>query len=135
MIMLLVFRAIQGLSAGGELSTAAVYISEVAPREKLGFALSFISVSGAFGAFAVASGIVTLMESVLTLEQMMTWGWRIPFLISIVPGAVLILSRGNLHETEDFEAMLAGVIEKAEPASTQLEEGSLDNTNVLEGKE
>jgi len=126
MIMLLVFRALQGLSAGGELTTAAVYISEVAPRERLGFALSFISSSGAFGAFAVASGLVTFMQSVLTPEQMMAWGWRIPFLISILPGAVLILSRGSLHETDDFEAMLASLVDEGKEG-VQIEEGSQGN--------
>jgi MHS family proline/betaine transporter-like MFS transporter len=131
MIMLIVFRAVQGLSAGGELSTAAVYISEVAPRESLGFALSFISSSGAFGAFAVASGLVSFMQSVLTHEQMMAWGWRIPFLISVLPGAVLILSRGSLHETDDFEAMLASVVdEKNVKGGAQLEEGSQDSKST-----
>jgi MHS family proline/betaine transporter-like MFS transporter len=134
MLMLLVLRAIQGLSAGGELSTAAVYISEVAPREKLGFALSFISSSGAFGAFAVAAGLVTFMESVLSPQQMMDWGWRVPFLISAVPGAVLILSRGSLHETDDFEAMLAAAVEqKSDQKGAQLEDGSLGSNSVTEG--
>jgi len=123
MIMLLVFRALQGLSAGGELSTAAVYISEVAPRESLGLALSSISSSGAFGAYAAASLLVTFMQSVLTPEQMMAWGWRIPFLISALPGALLILGRGSLHETEDFEAMLATVADAGKDG-VHVEEGS-----------
>merc|ERR1712151_322806 len=87
-----------------------------------------ISVSGAFGAFAVASGVVTVMETVLTSEQMMMRGWRIPFLMSVVPGAVLILSRGSLHETEDFETMLASVIDaKKGEDNVTLEEGAEGN--------
>merc|ERR1711963_69312 len=49
LVALLICRAVQGLSAGGELSAAMVYISEISPRETLGFNLSWISVSGGFG--------------------------------------------------------------------------------------
>jgi len=56
--LLLTIRVFQGLSAGGELSTAAVYITEVSPRERLGFNLSWISVTGAFGAWVVSALVV-----------------------------------------------------------------------------
>lgn len=127
LVTLLIFRACQGLSAGGELSTAAVYISEISPPERLGFSLSFISVSGAFGAWAVAAALIAFLQSVLTPEEMMTWGWRVPFLISIIPGALLIFFRRTLEETDDFEAMLQTVIDakqqKTAQVSPELESG------------
>jgi len=127
LVVLLIFRACQGLSAGGELSTAAVYISEVSPPERVGFALSFISVSGAFGAWAVAAAFIAFLESTLSAEAMMTWGWRVPFLISAVPGAVLIIFRRSLEETEDFEDLLKAVVDtkaQAEQTASQLEAGT-----------
>jgi len=118
MIILLMFRALQGLSAGGELSTAAVYISEVSPARTLGLNLSWISVSGAFGAWVIAALVVFTLESLLTHDEMLSWGWRIPYLTSICPGALLIMARRHLTETEDFEDMVSAVAEeKATSAS------------------
>jgi len=122
LVALLVCRALQGLSAGGELSTAAVYISEISPKERLGFNLSWISVSGAFGAWAVAALVVCLIESLLDNEEMLMWGWRLPYLTSIVPGALLILSRRYLEETPDFEDLLKQEVDKK--AASQLEGGT-----------
>lgn len=118
---MLVFRALQGLSAGGELSTAAVYISEISPKESLGFNLSWISVSGAFGAWTVAALVVTLIETLLSREDMLLWGWRLPYLTSIIPGALLIVGRRYLEETPDFEDLLKQEAEKK--ATQQLEGG------------
>merc|ERR1711933_113772 len=77
----------------GELSTAAVYISEISPKETLGYNLSWISVSGAFGAWTVAALVIFLIESGLSKEDMLMWGWRLPYLTSLIPGAGLILAR------------------------------------------
>mmetsp|Transcript_73272 Transcript_73272/g.224144 ORF Transcript_73272/g.224144 Transcript_73272/m.224144 type:complete len:158 (+) Transcript_73272:468-941(+) len=74
MALLMVCRALQGLSAGGELSCAAVYISEISPKRSLGLNLSWISVSGAFGAWTVAALVVSLIESLLSKEDMLMWG-------------------------------------------------------------
>merc|ERR1711972_653910 len=106
LMAMLLLRVLQGLSAGGELSTAAVYITEVSPRDRLGFNLSWISLTGAFGAWSVASLVVFLFQSVLTEEQMMLWGWRLPYLTTIIPGIAVLLARGSLEETPDFEELL-----------------------------
>jgi len=102
MILMLLLRTLQGLSAGGELTTAAVYISEVSPRERLGFNTSWIAVCGAFGAYVVAALVVFVMESFLSTEQMMEWGWRIPYLSAIFPGALVVIGRHWLTESEEF---------------------------------
>lgn len=119
LVVLLILRALQGLSAGGELSTAAVYISEISPAHSLGRNLSWISVSGAFGAWTVAAMVVFLIESYLDHEQMMQWGWRLPYLTSVVPGFVLILSRRYLTETDDFEEMVKKVAEEKAAAAAE----------------
>jgi MHS family proline/betaine transporter-like MFS transporter len=123
--MLIICRALQGLSAGGELATAAVYISEVSPARTLGFNLSWISVSGAFGAWVVAALVVFILESVLDHDAMLTWGWRVPYLTSVLPGGVVIFARRYLEETEDFEALVNDVVREraAKEASAAAEEG------------
>jgi MHS family proline/betaine transporter-like MFS transporter len=102
MIVMLVLRTLQGLSAGGELTTAAVYISEVSPKASLGFNTSWIAVCGAFGAYVIAALVVFILESFLNKEQMMDWGWRIPYLSAIFPGALVIIGRHWLTESEEF---------------------------------
>merc|ERR1719396_308327 len=104
---MLLLRALQGLSAGGELSTAAVYITEVSPRDRLGFNLSWISLTGAFGAWSVASLVVFFFQSILTKEEMLLWGWRLPYLSSAIPGAAVLLGRRYLEETPEFEDLKA----------------------------
>merc|ERR1719434_166923 len=118
MIVMLVLRVIQGLSAGGELTTAAVYISEVSPKARLGFNTSWIAVCGAFGAYVIAALVVFIIESFLSQEQMMEWGWRIPYLSAIFPGALVVIGRKWLTESEEFaESKSQGV------SGAQMEEG------------
>jgi len=121
MILMLVLRSLQGLSAGGELTTAAVYISEVSPKARLGFNTSWIAVCGAFGAYVIAALVVFIMESLLSQEQMMEWGWRVPYLSAIFPGAVVVIGRRWLTESEEFvELKNQGV------PGVELEEGDSD---------
>lgn len=106
LVMLLVLRVFQGLSVGGELGAAAVYLSEVSSPAKLGVNLSWISLTGVFGAWSVASMVVFFFESVLSEEQMLLWGWRLPYLSTIVPGLVIIAYRRFLEESPEFEALV-----------------------------
>jgi MHS family proline/betaine transporter-like MFS transporter len=130
LVSLLICRALQGLSAGGELSTAAVYISEVSPARTLGLNLSWISVSGTFGAWVVAALFIFILESFLTKDEMMSWGWRIPYITSVLPGALLIFARKYLTETEDFEDLVNAAIEK-----NQVSEAEMGNqTDNVESK-
>mmetsp|Transcript_124583 Transcript_124583/g.311555 ORF Transcript_124583/g.311555 Transcript_124583/m.311555 type:complete len:481 (+) Transcript_124583:60-1502(+) len=112
LVAMLLLRVLQGLSAGGELPTAAVYITEVSPRGQLGFNLSWISLAGAFGAWSVASLVVFLFETALTKEQMLLWGWRLPYLSTIIPGTAIIVARRHLKETPDFEDLAQANVDK-----------------------
>jgi len=104
-VLLLLIRALQGFSAGGELATAAVYISEVSPKATLGFNLSWLSVFGAFGSWVVASLIVFALECIFTPEEMKQYGWRIPYFLALIPGAIIIYFRQYLEETSGFEEL------------------------------
>jgi MHS family proline/betaine transporter-like MFS transporter len=125
MVVLLVCRALQGLSAGGELGTAAVYISETSPPEQLGLSTQWIAFSGAFGGFALAAAVVSVLDSIFTPAQMMSFGWRIPFLLSAVFGSLMICYRQSLTETAEFENLMAALAEvDAAEVQARAEEGS-----------
>jgi len=124
----LVLRVVQGLSAGGELSTAAVYITEISPHDRLGLNLSWISLAGAFGSWSVASFVVFLCQTAFTEEQMLLWGWRIPYLTTIFPGIAVLFARRFLDETPAFENLMKA---KAEQRTSQsLEQGSSGELRV-----
>lgn len=102
-ILLVTLRLLQGVAFGGEWGGASVMILEHAPKEKRGFYGSFIQVGYPAGVL-MATGIFALVTR-LPEEDLMSWGWRIPFLLSAVLVAVGIFVRRNLDETPVFEEM------------------------------
>ena len=81
-IILLLIRVLQGLALGGEYGGAAVYVAEHVPDEKRGFYTSFIQITATLGLFlSLVVGIV--VQNSMTAEAFQSWGWRIPFIISI----------------------------------------------------
>ncbi|CAE8620073.1 unnamed protein product [Polarella glacialis] len=101
LVMLLILRACQGLSAGGEIGSIVTYFSETAPEGYLLVATTTCLVTGAI-AFMLSSGTVAFLVAVLGPEAMLDWGWRIPFLIVLVPGLISLWGRHGLPETEIF---------------------------------
>lgn len=96
--LLLAVRLLQGLSVGGEYGTVATYMSEVALKGQRGFYSSFQYVTLSGGQLlASLLGVVMLM--LMTKEQMMDGGWRIPFLIGGVVAILSYFARRNLKET------------------------------------
>lgn len=98
---LLVLRLLQGLFAGGELPAIVAYFTETAPRGPLAFATS-LSTAAAVMAFLVADGFAALLVQALGDEQMVQWGWRIPYLVPLLPGLISLWGRARLPETEEF---------------------------------
>lgn len=104
-ILLLVVRMIQSFSTGGEYAGAMTYIAETAPdktRGKLGSGLEIGTLSGSIMA-AILAG---LMYSLLSDQQMVDWGWRIPFIIAAPLGIVGIILRSSLDESPAYESTL-----------------------------
>jgi len=99
--LLIFMRVLQGLSAGGEIGAVSSYLVEVSPTKTLGMAVCMISV-GSQIAWAFASTLVALLQTFLTNEQMLQWGWRVPFLLSAFPGALAMWGRNHITETETF---------------------------------
>lgn len=101
-ILLIVLRAVQGFSTGGEYGGAATFMAEYAPDDKRGFLGSFLEF-GTMAGFALGSLIVLLGEVMLGHDAMMEWGWRIPFLVAGPMGLVGMYLRSKLGETPVFE--------------------------------
>ncbi len=101
-ILVLVLRLLQGLALGGEYGGAATYVAEHSPEHKRGFYTSWIQTTATLG-LIISLGVIMLTRSVLSAEEFDNYGWRIPFLISIVMVIGSIIVRKNMAESPLFE--------------------------------
>jgi MFS family permease len=103
-IILIVLRMLQGLALGGEYGGAATYVAEHAPQGKRGLYTSWIQTTATLGLFLslmVILGVRTLVGE----EAFADWGWRVPFLLSIVLLGVSVWIRLSLNESPVFQKM------------------------------
>ncbi|OGT21820.1 MAG: hypothetical protein A3C55_03870 [Gammaproteobacteria bacterium RIFCSPHIGHO2_02_FULL_42_13] len=103
-LIFILMRIIQGLSTGGELSSASSYIYELANKRK-GFWVSLNSAAAIFGVF-LGSFTIMVLSSLFTPQHLMNYGWRIPFLLGailVIPGIFLIK---YLPESRSFEKIV-----------------------------
>ena len=105
-ILLVVLRILQGLSAGGEWGGAAMLAVEHAPQGKRGLFGAFPQVGVPLGMF-LATIFMLVLSAVLTPEQFLAWGWRIPFLSSVVLILLGYLIRRAVEESPAFAEMEA----------------------------
>src|SRR5437762_3227198 len=82
-IILLLIRVLQGLALGGEYGGAAVYVAEHVPDGRRGFYTSFIQITATLGLF-ISLAVILIVQNGMTKENFNNWGWRVPFLISII---------------------------------------------------
>lgn len=101
-LLILCGRLLQGFSAGVELGSTSVYLSEIATDRTRGFVVAFQSASQQVAVMAAAAIGVTL-TAFIEPDQMASWGWRVPLLIGCLIVPVLFFLRRNLKETESFE--------------------------------
>ncbi|HEX6099171.1 MAG TPA: MFS transporter [Thermoanaerobaculia bacterium] len=102
--ILLVLRLLQGLALGGEYGGAAVYVAEHVPDDKRGFYTSFIQITATLGLF-VSLGVVLGVKNMMSAEDFKAWGWRVPFLLSIVLVAMSLYIRLRMSESPLFAAL------------------------------
>ena len=100
-ILVLILRLVQGLALGGEYGGAATYVAEHAPVGRRGFFTSWIQTTATMGLF-LSLGIIVLTKNMLGAEKFADWGWRIPFLVSILLVGVSIYIRLKMHESPVF---------------------------------
>ncbi|GAA4287382.1 MFS transporter [Georgenia daeguensis] len=118
-VLLIVLRMVQGFSTGGEYGGAATFMSEYAPDRRRGFFGSFLEF-GTLGGFALGTAVMLLLETLLSPDQMSTWGWRLPFLLALPMGMIGFYLRSRLDETPVFQEMQEpdGGPGPGEPAAT-----------------
>jgi MFS family permease len=100
-IILVFLRLLQGLALGGEYGGAAVYVAEHAPDGKRGFYTSFIQTTATLGLF-VSLAVILIVRGVVGEEAFKIWGWRVPFILSIVLVAISYYIRMRLRESPLF---------------------------------
>lgn len=105
-IALLLLRLLQGLALGGEYGGAATYVSEHSPDGQRGFYTSFIQTTATLGLF-VSLGVILLTRLNLGDEAFKSWGWRIPFLLSIFLVIMSYYIRKQMGESPVFLEMRA----------------------------
>lgn len=100
-LLLVLLRCLQGVSAGGEVGSAATYIAEISPDHKRGVLTSTTQVGTLFGTM-LGSFTVGMVTTALGHDQMAEWGWRIPFLLSLPLGVIAVAVRHRLEESKQF---------------------------------
>ena len=101
-ILLVVLRLVQGFGAGAEIAGATVMLAEYAPVKRRGVIASLVSLGTNSGTLA-ASALWAFLLGVLSEEQLLSWGWRLPFLLSFVLLIFALWLRLNLKESPVFE--------------------------------
>ncbi len=104
-VVLCLCRFVQGIGLGGEWSGAALVATENAPEGKRALYGSFPELGAPIG-FFLANGTYFLLEMFCTPEQMLTWGWRVPFLLSAILVLVGLAVRVSMQETPIFQMAL-----------------------------
>jgi MFS family permease len=104
--LLIFLRILQGVALGGEYGGAAIYVAEHSTPEKRGAATGWIQSTASFGLLA-AMAIIFGSRSWLGEDAFVSWGWRIPFLVSVVLLAVSLWMRLKLSESPEFAKLVA----------------------------
>ncbi|CAI8959024.1 MULTISPECIES: MFS transporter [Pseudomonas] len=126
-IILVGLRMLQGLALGGEYGGAATYVAEHAPPGKRGFHTGFIQSTATLG--LLLSLLVVLGSRYISGDQFEVWGWRLPFLLSIVLLGISTWIRMSMHESPAFVKMKAQG--KASKAPIRESFGSWPNLKVV----
>lgn len=103
-VLIILLRICQGLALGGEYGGAAIYVAEHAPPGKAGFYTSFIQAS-VVGGFVLSLAVVLATKGAISAEAWAAWGWRVPFLVSLLLLAVSLWMRLKLSESPVFKEL------------------------------
>jgi MFS family permease len=113
-VILIVIRVLQGLALGGEYGGAAVYVAEHVPDNKRGFYTSFIQITATLGLF-LSLGVILLTQYNMSDTDFKAWGWRIPFLISLVLVAISLYIRLQMQESPIFTSIKSAGMSSLQP--------------------
>jgi MFS family permease len=113
-IILLLIRILQGLALGGEYGGAAVYVAEHVPDERRGFYTSFIQITATLGLF-LSLVVVLVVQNAMSKETFNSWGWRVPFVISIFLVAISLYIRLRMKESPIFRQIKSAGMTSVQP--------------------
>src|SRR5262245_47243143 len=113
-VALLVIRVLQGLALGGEYGGAAVYVAEHVPDKKRGFYTSFIQITATLGLFVSLIAILLTQQS-MSKDAFGVWGWRIPFLASIILVTISLYVRLTMQESPIFSQIKGAGMHSTQP--------------------
>ncbi|HWW49588.1 MAG TPA: MFS transporter [Xanthobacteraceae bacterium] len=105
-ISLVALRLIQGLAVGGEYGGAVIYVAEHSKPGRRGLLTGWIQITSSIG-LALSIMVILSTQALMSDEAFRAWGWRIPFLISIIMLAISVYVRAKLHESPVFARMKA----------------------------
>ena len=131
-VLLVVARALQGIGVGGEWGGSILLAGEWADPKHRGFAMSWPAAGGPAG-LLFANGALGLVSVMTTEDQFLSWGWRIPFLASVVLIFIGLYMRTGILETPVFARLQArGKVEKADHrgAAAKLARGDPDGADA-----
>jgi MFS family permease len=113
-VTLIVIRMLQGLALGGEYGGAAVYVAEHVPDGKRGFYTSFIQITATLGLFASLLVILATQQS-MTPATFQAWGWRLPFLLSLILVSISLYIRIRMKESPIYSQIKSAGMHSAKP--------------------
>ncbi|HEX8352010.1 MAG TPA: MFS transporter, partial [Pyrinomonadaceae bacterium] len=113
-VILLLIRVLQGLALGGEYGGAAVYVAEHVPDRRRGFYTSFIQITATLGLF-VSLAVILVVQNTMSREAFGAWGWRLPFIISILLVGVSLYIRLRMKESPIFQHVKSAGMTSAKP--------------------
>lgn len=127
-LIVLILRLLQGLAIGGETGGATTFVAEHAPVRERGFWTSWIQIAGPCG-LLLSFGVILLCKNAMEPADWEAWGWRIPFLVSILLVGISLYMRKNMAESPLF----AQAKEKGETSRNPLKEalGKKENLKVV----
>jgi MFS family permease len=124
-VLLILLRIVQGIALGGEYGGAAIYVAEHADDDKRGAATGWIQSSASFGLLA-ALLVILATRTWIGEDAFLTWGWRVPFLVSLILLAISVWMRFRLSESPAF----ARLKQQGEVCKAPLREAFGDRANL-----
>src|ERR1035438_2881248 len=113
-IILILIRMLQGLALGGEYGGAAVFVAEHVPDNRRGFYTSFIQITSTLGLF-VSLAVILVTQNSMSAATFQDWGWRLPFLLSIVLVTISLYIRLKMKESPIYAQIKAAGMSSTKP--------------------